>query len=249
MNSLLYTTESAPDGVGFSLFSPVHLLILSICILLFFLLGRIYAGASDEKRRRMLVVISVLLLLDEVVKQVLLLSTGQWEWQYLPLHLCSVDIFITLIATIFPDNKYLKEYLFGISMPAAMMAELFPSWTALPPYSVMALHSFSVHFLLALYPILLLSAGFRPRGRNLLPSVVCVAVYMIPIYFFNKRFDTNFMFINGGGEGNPLSFVENIVGPLYLLFIPFMVALYLSIQYKITKVLQNRVFGVVESYS
>lgn len=49
---------------------------------------------------------------------------------------------------------------------AACAALLFPTWTPLPPLNFMVIHSFTVHFLLALYPLALTLCGdMDPQPR------------------------------------------------------------------------------------
>ena len=240
MNPFFYTTESVPPDAGFSLYSLPHLIHLLAVFLTIWLVRRLFIKGDKKRKRHIFITVAILLLLDEGVKVVFLVSTGQYWAGYLPLHLCSIDIFVTAFASLFPDNKYLKEYLFAISLPAALMAELFPSWASLPPYALMTLHSVSVHGLLMLYPILLLSDGFRPNARNLWPSILFLLVYMIPLYFFNKHFGTNFMFLNGGGEGNPLSLLSSVFGNYYLLFFPLIAALLWRCMYFAVRLIEKK---------
>ena len=129
----------------------------------------LYRKSSDKTRFIIRLVISILLLADEAVKQILLFSTGQFNWDYLPLHLCSINIFIVLIHVI-TGSRYVAEALFALCLPAAAAALLFCSWTMLPLLNLMTIHSFTVHALLFMYPVLLLAGGFRPDVKKLVRS-------------------------------------------------------------------------------
>ena len=247
MNPYLATKNTVPPGYGHSLFSPVHILTL-VCIALFiFFISRVYKKSDEEKRRRILWIIAVLLILDEALKDSNALLTGQWTWDLLPLHLCSVNIFVILYDAFHP-SVYVKNYLYAVCIPASLAALIFPSWmTSLPYFSLMSIHSWSVHIMLLIYPVLLLSGGFRPSYRFFLSCRVILpfAFLLVFDYFFNLAFDTDFFFLSrGGGEGNPLSFFASVLPyPLYLLFVALllslMVTLMYALSYKVKKLRKN----------
>ena len=165
MNPYLATKYTVPEGYGHPLFSPVHIATLAFIALLAVSLSLFYRKSSEERRRYIRKIIAVLLIIDELVKDVNALLTGQWNWNLLPLHLCSVNIFIIAYEA-FTDSDVAKNYLYGICIPASISALIFPSWmTVLPYFSLMSMHSWSVHALLFIYPVLLLSGGFIPSWR------------------------------------------------------------------------------------
>ena len=90
---------------------------------------------------------------------------GNFNWDYLPLHLCSINIFLIALHAWKP-SRLLDNFLYFICIPAATAALLFPTWTSLPAANFMFWHSTSVHILLAAYPIMLFSGGdIRPSVR------------------------------------------------------------------------------------
>ena len=61
------------------------------------------------------------------------------------------------------------------------------------------------------------------------------------VFCFNKVFGTNFMFLNGGGSGNPLAWAEVYLGnPGYMLIIPVLLAIIWGIMYGIPALLRKR---------
>ena len=88
--------------------------------------------------------------------------TGQWNWSYLPLHLCNINVFVCLYNTITDRNckrgavcpLYPGQQCCSCSAPAGWML---PSW-----WTLINLHSVSIHALLVLYPVLLVAGGYRP---------------------------------------------------------------------------------------
>lgn len=235
MSEFWYTTGTmrAVRGASyqaFSLFGPVHLFWLGLCALLSAVLGRWYHRAGEAARLRALRILSALMLTDEVGKYVMTASTGQWEWGYLPLHLCSINIFICLWHSIHP-NRTAKEFLYALSLPGGLMALLSPTWTSLPMWNFMHLHSETIHIMLFLYPVLLLAGGFRPNWRTVPRLLAFLACLAVPIYFLNKVLNTDFMFLNGTDGAAVNVFFARIFGDrLYMLgFLPLVLALGLAL--------------------
>lgn len=93
-------------------------------------------------------------------------------------------------------------------------------------FNFMHLHSFSVHILLACYPIMLAAGGeARPRLRDL-PGMVGILLAMaVPIYFLNPVLDANFMFLDHAPEGTPLVWFREHWGNHLLGYPPLLAAL------------------------
>lgn len=204
------TTDSINEGVGFSHFGVLHIcwLILSVVV---FITGIIhYRKLSVTGKKRWKKAIAILLIIDEVFKIIVLVCTGQYEASYLPLHLCSINIFVITIHAWKP-SKILDGFLYTVCIPGTMAALLFPSWTALPLWNAMHLHSFTVHILLALYPIVLTANGELKLSVSNVPKSLGLLILMaIPIYIINLLLNTNFMFLMFANKGNPLFwFAEN----------------------------------------
>ena len=234
MNMFFCVKETIPPGVGFSLFSAGHLIWLASTALVTVLAALLYRKSSDKTRFIIRLVISLLLLIDEAVKQIFLFATGQFSWDYLPLHLCSINIFIVLIHVI-TCSRYVAESLFALCLPAAAVALLFCSWTMLPLCNLMVIHSFTVHALLLMYPVLLLAGGLRPDAKRLVRIIPFLAIVLIIIQIINVNLGTSFFFINGAGEGNPLSLLEDIFGrPWYLIPAFFLVVLLWCVMYSVS---------------
>lgn len=91
------TIETIVEGYGFSLFGARHLVTLALFVLTAVLCCRGYARADAERRAKMRRVFAILLLLDEVFKQIGLQIGGNFDASYLPLHLCSINIFLIAV--------------------------------------------------------------------------------------------------------------------------------------------------------
>ena len=212
MESFFETVETIGEGKGFALFGPCHLLWLAGFAAFAALCAVCYRRAGQGRRRLMRRIFAALLLADELFKLSILLWQGLFLPGYLPLHLCSINIFLILIHAVRP-SRFLSKYLYLVCLPAALAALLFPSWTELPAANFMHLHSFTVHILLATYPIMLTAAGeVGARARDLPGCVLLMLVLAVPAWCFNQIFGTNFMFLSGAEPGNPLYWFEQAFG-------------------------------------
>ena len=213
-------------GYGMGSYSIGHFLWLALMLLSIILLGSSYRKGNEKRRRGIRNTVALLIIMDEVLKDVVMPLTGQWDWSFLPLHLCSISVFAVAFHAV-TESRLLAEYLYAVTLPTALMAMVFPDWTGtLPLWNFLSIHSFSIHLLLVLYPCLLIYGGFKPSVRYLIriiPAVLCLAFIM---HFVNNELGTNFFFVNGGGDGvNPLSVLEDYAGRFYLLALPVIAAI------------------------
>ena len=167
----------------------------------------------------------MLLVCDELFKYGIAIHSGEFRPSFLPLHLCSINIFLIAAGAIRP-NQRLREVLYAVCLPGAFFALLFPGWNYLPLWNALCIHSFTAHILLLLYPLLLISGGFRPDIRRFAGTIPVALAVVGLVYCFNRVFGTNFMFLSRAGDGNPLSWFESLLGsPGYLMGIPVIAAI------------------------
>ncbi len=185
-----------PGYQGYPLFGAVHLGELEAVAVCILLTARWYRRSPERTRRRILWGVTVLLLTDEAVLVIAMLATGQWNWSYLPLHLCSIHIFLCTTCTL-TGKDWCKEELYALCAPGAAIALLCPGWLGTKAWSLINLHSVTLHGLLVLYPVLLVAGGFRPQVQRLPAVLAFLFGSALPIYFLNKVLYTNFYFLNG----------------------------------------------------
>lgn len=225
MPDFLKSRFTIEPGKGMDSYSFGHFIWLGLLFFLIFFLGKKYRAADEDKRKKIRIAIASLIMLDEIVKDIIMPITGQWDWSFLPFHLCSISVFVVFIHAL-TGNRMLEEYTYAITLPTASMAMAFPDWTgALPCMNLMCIHSFSIHLLLVLYPCLLLYGGFIPSAKQLFRLIPIVAFLAFVVYFVNGALGTNFFFVNGGGDGNPLTFLEKYIGGWYRLAFPVIAAI------------------------
>ena len=225
--SFFWETEYTmpPDAPGFSHFCPGHLIWLGAALALCAALWVLYSEWDEGKKRLCLRTLAVLLVCDELFKYGIAIHSGEFRPSFLPLHLWSINIFLIAADAIRP-NQRLREVLYAVCLPGAFFALLFPGWNYLPLWNALCIHSFTAHILLLLYPLLLISGGFRPDIRRFAGTIPVALAVVGLVYCFNRVFGTNFMFLSRAGDGNPLSWFESLLGsPGYLMGIPVIAAI------------------------
>ena len=235
MSEFWYTPATMREVNGnsyqaFRMFGPVYcfwlVLLLAACII-----GKIFfPKMSEAKRHKVYVVLTVLMLIDEIAKYVMTILTNQFEWQLLPFHLCSINIFVCLWHTLKPTETS-KEVLYSICIPAALVALLSPNWICLPLWNFMHIHSALMHVLLILYPVLILVEGYRPKPKNI-PKVMLFLVCAAGVAFLiNKALGTNFFFLSGHNNNPALMLISSIFGKFYLVGLIVLVLVVLILMY------------------
>jgi len=230
MNYWLDTVETIPEGVGFTGFSTSHLLWLFFGALFILCSALLYRTLAPKKRKIMRFLFAGLIVADELFKMIVLFTGGRYLASYLPLHLCSINIFV-ISYHVFRPNKTIDNFLYTVCIPGALAALLFPSWTRLPMANCMTIHSFTVHILLMAYPIMLLSGGdIKPELRLLPKSLLLLVGFGLVALIANLLLDTNFMFLMHADPGNPLYFFEQLFGS-HLIGFPVLISAILLVMY------------------
>lgn len=212
MKYFLDTTSTIPSGMGFAHFSGEHFAELAVFLLLAVIVCLIYRRSAEKSRGRMRFAMAAMLIADELFKHIMLFAGGNWAPGYLPLHLCSINLFLAAIYAWRP-SRALSGFLYCVCLPAALAALIFPNWSDLPVLNFMRLHSLSVHILLALYPLMLLAGGEVDRSFRQVPKYIVILLGLALVALAaNLLFDTNFMFLMYAPEGNPLGFFERTLG-------------------------------------
>lgn len=208
MEYFIETVDTIVEGVGFSYYGPLHIMWISIFIGFAIFMSVIYRKSDAKKRDKLRKIMAAAIVADEIWKIFWLILGGNYTVDYLPLHLCSINIFI-IAYHVFKPNKVIDNFLYAACIPGALAALLAPTWIELPFLNFMHLHSFTIHILLATYPIMLVAGGDIVPDIKMLPKLILFALCMaVPIYFVNLALDTNFMFLMYAEAGNPLILFE-----------------------------------------
>lgn len=226
------TKETIPPGLEWSHYGPWHLLWLAVMVVFITLLSVQYKKQDALARARWRKVTGLIILGMELCKLTMLVLVGRYTHDYLPLHLCSVNILLINIHAAKP-GPVLDNFLYGICIPGAMAAMIFPDWTMLPPINYNNIHSFAIHILLVAYPVMVTVGGdLKPDWRKLPWCLLFTLCMAVPVYLFNLKFGTNFMFLMRAEPGNPLLIFEQLWGH-HLLGVPVLGTVFIGMMYLI----------------
>lgn len=230
MDHFLDTEKTIDDGLGFALFDEVHIAWLVICVITLVAGSVHYHHLSPHHREIWRKCVALLLIADEVFKQICLDVGNTFTLSYLPLHLCNINIMLIAIHAWRP-SKLLGNFLYTVCIPATVAALLFPTWEELPVMNFMHLHSFTVHILLALYPVVLTVNGdIQPRAKDIPKCLALLLVMAAVIYCVNLALGTNFFYLMKAPKGNPLYWFQKAWGDHRLGF-PVLIAAVMAVMY------------------
>ncbi len=214
-------------------FSPVHIAWATTAILLILAVLFLYRRIGPAARERVKRALVLFVLASEVSTWIWKLITGHYSFRdTLPLHLCSMSIFIELIAVYAKKDTLFKEFSYALSMPAALSALITPGWYY-PLLSFQYLQSAVMHTILVMVPVLIVwGDGFRPDWRRL-PRCLLLLLFLICIAAIGDiAFDTNYMFICYVPKDTPLQAFEVWFGnPGYMFPEAILIFLILTILY------------------
>ena len=233
MSEFWYTRDTMarlnPDYLRYEHFSITHLLIFAVSLAIIILTVYLFKKCSEEKRIVFIRTVAVLLILNELACHVAAIATNQWEWSLLPLHLCSINVFVCAYNAIkIKTDRFCADLLYATCVPGAFIALLMPVWNILPIFGFMSLNSQIAHILLIIYPLLLIANGFFPTLKNL-PKVFGVLLAEATLVFIiNKILDTNFFFLNGTANNFLMEFLASILGEKFYFigFLPILAVLW-----------------------
>lgn len=182
-----------------------------------------YRRLGEFGKSRFRKTLAAAMALDELFKLGLLFIGGTFTKKYLPLHLCNINIFLTVYHAWRP-GEMVGKFLYLVCVPSAMAAVFFPAWTDLPVLNFMHLHSFTLHILLALYPIVLVVSGeVKPRLSDVPKCLGILLGEAAAAYCVNVLLDTNYLYLMKAPKGNPLYFFQQLWGNHWLGF-PILIA-------------------------
>lgn len=214
--------DDIPEGMGYPLFGFEHLLSVAIVLVMVLLVSYLFRRLKPEKQSRILRAIPIAMVVLELSKDLLLIINHRFGLGYLPLHLCSIGIFVFFLREYLPwksAKEFLGEVAFVLIMPASVAALLDADWTYLyPVWNFINLHSYVWHGLLVLYPLLLkLKGEIYPSIRHIHWVILFLGVTAVPVYLFDKKYQCNYFFVNWPIPNSPLAILAEYMGnPGYL---------------------------------
>ena len=210
----LFTPETVlPPGSGFPLYGAGHLTMLGLIVLVLVLLWLALRRKPRRYAGRLYRGLSVLLILLELLKDLALALMGVFSIGYLPLHLCSMAMFICLCYAFHPGSPLAGQLLYSVCLPGAMCGLLFPNWTHFPLLHFQSMTSFLFHGILVWLSVLPVILGQVHPGISQVPGCLGVlSALALPVYGLNRLLGTNYMFLSHASPGSPLEFLTVLPG-------------------------------------
>lgn len=203
---------------GYPLFSPVHLLVMAFCLLLYVVLCRNFLKADKHVRMILLRVSACIPIVLECIQDIVLTIQGSMSAQYLPFHLCGQAIFVEVIHSFMHEGKaknIIGEMIFSMFLPGALMALVFPGWNSLPLFDLISIKKYAAHFCLVLYGIYIyLDKQVHLNWKKIWIEFVYLYGVALLLWPFNNLFDTNYLYTHEPVD--PLRFIWDGYGkPAY----------------------------------
>jgi hypothetical integral membrane protein (TIGR02206 family) len=184
------------QGNPFILFGIWHLVALLVIVLInFAMLG--FRGSSEKTRTIVRWSMAIVLWLDEASWHIWNIYWGHWTVAQLPLHVCSILVWLTGFMLIFKSFR-IYEFAYFIGIGGAMQALLTPDAGiyGFPHYRIF--QTMISHGLLITSAVYMTTVeGFRPTWKSLWRVVVGLNIYAVLIYPINLLLHTDFLYING----------------------------------------------------
>lgn len=214
MRSYFLTPErKLPAGVGFRPLGAAHLGMLAGLGVLVFAVVLAGCRMSRAGRLRLLRGLSLGMVAMELLKDFVLALQGAFSVGYLPLHLCSMGMFLCLFWAYRPEWDGAGQCLYSLCLSGGVAALLFPDWSRMPLWHFQSLHSFVYHALLVAVPLTAVCSGMvRPRVSKVWKPMVFLLLAAGPVYGFDRLFGTNFMFLRYPVAGTPLELCARFPG-------------------------------------
>ena len=242
MTSYFWAEETEiPAGNGYKLLGTEHLAVLASLIVLVAAIICLFRKTSESRRQLIIKTIAAALPLLETFKICFLIRIGHMGVGYLPLHLCSMSIFMYPVIA-FSKNRSLREILSEISyctlLPAAVSALVFPDWTMYPMFSFMNIYAYLWHILQVIFPLMCICQEIAvPNIRHLWWNTVFLFSVGIPVYIFDCVCSCNYWFLRWPVPGTPLVEMSEVLdGKVYiplLLFVASVVNLCMILFFRI----------------
>jgi hypothetical integral membrane protein (TIGR02206 family) len=211
-------------GAPFVLFGAAHLGTLGVIVLFIFWLVT-FRGASEATRAKIRWILAIVLWLVESSWHLWNLAIGTWTIQtMLPLHLCSVLIWLTGFMLIY-KNYSIYEFVYFLGIGGALQALLTPEVGIYGFPHFRYFQTFFSHGLLVSAGIYMtVVEGFRPTWKSILRIFIIANIYMVSIYFVNSAIGSNYLLINGKP---PMATLLDLL-PAWPWYIPWLEAIALA---------------------
>lgn len=233
---------SHDPAVRFDMYTPMHLLMLGITLLLFvvfFLLkDRLSTMEKEPQIRRY---VAYFLIVLEIVHIIIVVASGRL---YLPFHLCAISYLLTIVLLL-TNNKTVFEFVFYTGLIGGLVTFAIPELDHVG-YNRFRFYQFIIaHSVIIMVPLYYLTnLGYRLTKKSLVSTLILVNILGFLMLGINAILrstglveDANYMYMYG-----PPADVEAIFGtfPWHILSFELTLILSFSISYFIASLYQNK---------
>lgn len=213
MPYLFVPENQLPEGVGFKLYGPAHLIWLGVLAVMCVWMVLRYRKLDSQGRQRMARIIATGLLVLEILRDLYLAAAGGWEWRYLPLHPCSFTMFFMVLWAWKPRAIW-GHLMYGYGLIGAAIALACCNWVNQPIWQFQSIYSFIFHGVLVGWILMvLIGRDIRPTAKGIIPCVAFLGVAApLTMVINNLLPDCNFFFTNDGSPGSPLELFIRLFG-------------------------------------
>ena len=183
------------DGPAFVLFSFQHLAAIAMLLLLIGFFFWLKKHPSEHVQKITRWSMAIILIVNEAGWHLWNLVNGTWTVQtMLPLHLCSVFVFLSAFMLV-TRNYTIFEFAYFLGIGGAMQAFLTPD---LGIYSFPHFRYFQVFvshgLIMASAFYMLIVEHKRPYWKSLLKVAIVGNIYFVLLFFINRWLGSNYMF-------------------------------------------------------
>lgn len=183
-------------GGPFVIFSTSHLIAIGLIVLLNLWFLTLRRDPSSPRNKTVRYVMAAVLILNEILWHTWNLVTGQWTVQtMLPLHICSVFVFLCAIMLVTGSYR-IYEFAYFLGIAGASQAILTPDlgiydFPHLRYYQVFISHGLIVSS--AVYMTVV--QRYRPTWKSLGRVILWTNLYLIFVGVVNSLIGSNYMFV------------------------------------------------------
>jgi uncharacterized membrane protein YwaF len=205
-------------------YGAFHLLFMFIGIALCFLIAYKLRGISERGHKAVLFSVGMFLIITEIYKQLFYYfymsnpdGVNQYDWWIFPFQLCSVPMYLCLIAPLLKKGKVqsgMYNFMTTFNLLGGLMAFIEPSGIV-HEYWTLTIHAFLWHMLLIFVGFYLIASGrFAKTKKDYLYAVVtfvclCAIAFCINLIFWNAADgDINMFYV--GPRNSPLVIFNDI---------------------------------------
>ena len=219
-----YETE-LPPGVGIETFSAFHLAWVTTALAIIVLTILLYRRRVEAIRRRIQMSVVFIMVTIQLFSWLWTAISGHYTiQQMLPLHLCTLSVWIEASAVI-NGSTLMKEFSYCCGMPGAVFAMLTPVMGEYPFCNYFYMQFSLAHSILILLPLLwIFGDGFQPNIRRLPHCFGLLLVFAGIAALTNKLIGSNYMFLRYAPLNTLLEVFERWCGtPGYIIPLILMV--------------------------